>query len=87
MKNERKTNHAFCIAFRAPSLILCFLAPRVPHRPQCAATLLFAEMYVPGGACVCCLKKNIDFLLFYDFVAEIYKKQQQQQHRNKWDEI
>ena len=45
-----------------------------PHRPQCAATLLFAEMYVPGGCMCLLLKKNIDFLLFYDFVPEIYKK-------------
>ena len=29
----------------------------------------------PVDACVCYLKKkNIDFLLFYDFVPEIYKK-------------
>ena len=26
--------------------------------------------------------KDIDFILFYDFVAEIYKK-----NRNKWDKI
>ena len=75
------------VAFRAPSLILCVLVPRVPNRPQCAVSLLF--MLAPGlppvrGACMC-FKKNIDFLLFCDFVAEIYKKNKEK--RNKRDKI
>ena len=58
MKNERKTNHAFGIAFRAPSLILSFLAPSAPNRPQYAVSLLFAENIGPRWVHVLLLKKH-----------------------------
>ena len=67
------------VAFRAPSLILCFLVPRVPNRPQCAVSLLFAEMLAPGWVHVFAAKNNIDFLLFCDFVAEIYKTKKEKE--------
>ena len=77
MKNERKTNHAFCCLPRAIFDFVLF-SSQGPNRPQCAVSLLFAEMLAPG-ACMCLLqKKNIDLLLFCDFVAEIYKKKKKE---------
>ena len=46
--------------------------PHIVHnaRPPCSLLKCMSRV----DACVCYLKKNIDFLLFYDFVPEIYKK-------------
>ena len=46
--------------------------PHIVHnaRPPCSLLKCMSRV----DACVCYLKKNIDFLLFYDFVPEIYTK-------------
>ena len=66
------------VAFRAPSLILCFLVPRAQIVHNARSPCSLPEMLAPG-ACMCLLqKKNIDLLLFCDFVAEIYKKKKKE---------
>ena len=63
------------VAFRAPSLILCFLVPRVQKQSTMRGLLALCLNVGPGWVHVfAAKKKNLDFLLFCDFVAEIYKK-------------
>ena len=69
MKNERKTNHAFC---RLPRAIFDFVRFSSQGPKSFTMRGLLALYVGPQWAHV--FKKNIDFLLFCDFVAEIYKK-------------
>ena len=66
MKNERKTNHAFCCLPRAIFDFVLF-SSQGPKSSTMRGLLALA----PCG-CMC----NIDLLLFCDFVAEIYKKKE-----------
>ena len=82
MKNERKTNHAFCCLRLA---IFDFVRFSSQGPKSFTMRGLLALCWNVGPRWVNVFKKNIDFLLFCDFVAEIYKKNLEK--RNKRDKI
>ena len=84
MKNERKTNHAFCCLPRAIFDFVRFSSQGPKSSTMRGLLALYVGPRFAPGACIC-FKKNIDFLLFCDFVAEIYKKNKEK--RNKRDKI
>ena len=69
MKNEIKTNHAFCMHC-LPRAIFDFVlfSSQGPKSSTMRGLVALAPSW-----CMC----NIDLLLFCDFVAEIYKKKKE----------
>ena len=76
MKNEIKTNHAFCCIPRATFDFVLF-SSQPPKSSTMRGLLAVCWNVGPQWVHVFAAKKNIDFLLFCDFVAEIYKKSKQ----------
>ena len=73
MKNERKTNHAFRCLPRAIFDFVLF-SSQGPKSSTMRGLLALRWNVGPRWVHVFAAKNNIDFLLFCDFVAEIYKK-------------
>ena len=79
MKNERKTNHALCCLSRAIFDFVLF-SSQGPKQSTMRGLLALCLNVGPGWVHVfAAKKKNLDFLLFCDFVAEIYKKKEKKQ--------
>ena len=78
MKNERKTNHAFCCLPRAIFDFVLF-SSQGPKSSTMRGLLALRWNVGPRWVHVFAAKNNIDFLLFCDFVAEIYKTKKEKE--------